>query len=69
MAITIIHDGTKDPITYDLICTKDQTIIRCLESDLTYNYDQRDGNYWSWVCPTCQNTNSISTDILHAYET
>lgn len=69
MAIEIIYDGTKDPVSYDLQCRKDETIIRCLESDLKYNSDQRDGDYWSWKCPTCHTENTVTTGILHIYET
>lgn len=51
-------------IPHEAKCIHCGTLVRFLQREAKYNFDQRDGDYLSVPCPVCPATITKSTDHL-----
>lgn len=59
MTIKIIQRNEPKKQEKECTCSKCSSVLLVAKEDTTYVSDQRDGDFWSYVCPVCYVGNFI----------
>lgn len=60
----VLRRGKKKPITAKIECGECEALVLVEESELSLNRDQRDGNFYWFVCPECGCKHAVSTELF-----